>query len=114
MKTDLEKRTGTCQECGTSWVVSHLPVHKTCPECFSLKKDAQLWWYLTKVLTELKDDNLKARNIYNYVLRERTYREAAQTLGSKGGKIRAKNLSPKRKKEIATKASHSRKSVLPL
>ena len=34
---------------------------------------------------------------------------SAKMLGSQGGKARAKKLSAKRRKEIATKASHSRK-----
>jgi hypothetical protein len=33
----------------------------------------------------------------------------AVALGKRGGKARAKSLSPERRKEIATKASHSRK-----
>lgn len=37
---------------------------------------------------------------------------AAVSLGSLGGKARAKKLSAQRRKEIATKASHSRKKKL--
>lgn len=105
MKTDLQKRTGECFSCGTTWVVSHLPVPTKCPECVSLEADASLWGYLALTLECLGDNNLKARQIYNYVTRNR-----ARKLGELGGKARAQKLTPQRRLEISKKANYAKKA----